>query len=65
MTVKSSSSLPKSVFLDTNIYILGSLDLDSDESKILSLLVSDKNSDEQTRVTAAFSFQLSAVSNQQ
>jgi len=50
MTVKSSSSLPKSVFLDTNIYILGALDLNSDESKILSLLVSDKNSDEQTRV---------------
>ncbi|MEI6444030.1 MAG: hypothetical protein WCO29_13115 [Nostocales cyanobacterium ELA583] len=50
MTVKSSSSLPKSVFLDTNIYILGALDLDSDESKILSLLVSDENSDEQTRV---------------
>ncbi|MDD1420537.1 hypothetical protein MEO40_15625, partial [Dolichospermum sp. ST_sed1] len=50
MTVKSSSSLPKSVFLDTNIYILGALDLASDESKILSLLVSDKNSDEQTRV---------------
>jgi hypothetical protein len=50
MTVKSSSSLPKSVFLDTNIYILGALDLNSDESKILSLLVSDENSDEQTRV---------------
>jgi predicted nucleic acid-binding protein len=50
MTVKSNSSLPKSIFLDTNIYILGALDLDSDESKILSLLVSKENSDRQTRV---------------
>ncbi|WGV24717.1 hypothetical protein [Halotia branconii] len=50
MTVKSKSSLPKSIFLDTNIYILGAIDLTSDENKILSLLVSDENSDEQTRV---------------
>lgn len=40
-------SLPKSIFLDTNIYILGALDLDSDESKILSLL---ENIDRQPKV---------------
>ena len=50
MTLKSKSSLPKSIFLDTNIYILGTLDLDSDESKILSLLVNDENKDQQTSV---------------
>ncbi|MFM7886842.1 MAG: hypothetical protein ACKPCM_09165 [Pseudanabaena sp.] len=43
-------SLPKSIFLDTNIFILGALDLESDESKILSILESDKNSDRQTKV---------------
>lgn len=47
---KSKSSLPKSVFLDTNIYILGALDLASDENKILSLLIRDENSDQKTRV---------------
>ena len=50
MTAKSKSSLPKSIFLDTNIYILGALDLASDENKILSLLINDENSDQQTRV---------------
>ena len=50
MTAKSKSSLPKSIFLDTNIYILGALDLASDENKILSLLINDGNSDQQTRV---------------
>lgn len=50
MALKSNSSLPKSIFLDTNIYILGALDLDSDESKILSLLISAENSNWQTRV---------------
>ena len=50
MTTKSKSSLPKSIFLDTNIYILGALDLASDENKILSLLINDENSDRQTRV---------------
>ena len=50
MTAKSKSSLPKSIFLDTNIYILGALDLASDENKILSLLINDGNSDRQTRV---------------
>lgn len=50
MTAKSKSSLPKSIFLDTNIYILGALDLASDENKILSLLINDENSDRQTRV---------------
>jgi|GEM_PF-496708 len=50
MTAKSKSSLPKSIFLDTNIYILGALDLASDENKILSLLINNENSDQQTRV---------------
>jgi predicted nucleic acid-binding protein len=50
MTAKSKSSLPKSIFLDTNIYILGALDLVSDENKILSLLINDENIDRRTRV---------------
>lgn len=50
MTAKSRSSLPKSIFLDTNIYILGALDLASDENKILSLLMNDENNDRRTRV---------------
>ena len=44
------SSLPNSIFLDTNIYILGALNLDSDERKILSILGWDENSDRQTKV---------------
>jgi predicted nucleic acid-binding protein len=50
MKGKSMPSLPKSIFLDTNIFILGALDLESDESKILSILESDKNGDQQTKV---------------
>jgi predicted nucleic acid-binding protein len=50
MTVKTMPSLPNSIFLDTNIFILGALDLESDECKILSLLESDRNSDQQTKV---------------
>jgi hypothetical protein len=38
-------SLPKSIFLDTNIFVLGALDLENDESKILSLLEYEENSD--------------------
>jgi predicted nucleic acid-binding protein len=44
------SSLPSSIFLDTNIYILGALNLDSDERKILSILGWDENSDQQTKI---------------
>lgn len=47
MVKRAMPSLPKSIFFDTNIYIFGALDLDSDENKILSLL---KNSDQKTKV---------------
>ena len=40
-------SLPNSIFLDTNIFILGA---ESDESKILSLLECEENRDQQTKV---------------
>jgi predicted nucleic acid-binding protein len=40
-------SLPKSIFFDTNIYIFGAIDLDSDENKILSFL---RNSEQQPKV---------------
>jgi len=43
-------SLPNSIFLDTNIYILGALDIDSDEGKILSLLGRNESSDRQPKV---------------
>jgi predicted nucleic acid-binding protein len=45
---KSVPSLPNSIFFDTNIYIFAALDLDSEESKILSLL--EINSNWQTKV---------------
>jgi len=37
------ASLPESIFLDTNIFIFGALDPDSDENKILSILQKDRN----------------------
>lgn len=45
---KSVPSLPNSIFFDTNIYIFAAFDLDSEESKILSLL--EINSNRQTKV---------------
>ncbi len=41
-------SLPNSIFFDTNIYIFAALDINSEESKILSLLETDSN--RQTKV---------------
>jgi len=37
------ASLPELIFLDTNIFIFGALDPDSDENKILSVLQKDRN----------------------
>jgi predicted nucleic acid-binding protein len=45
---KLMPSLPTSIFFDTNIYIFAALDIDSEESKILSLLEIDNN--RQTKV---------------
>lgn len=45
---KLMPSLPNSIFFDTNIYIFAALDIDSEESKILSLLEIDNN--RQTKV---------------
>ena len=46
------SSLPESIFLDTNIFIFAALDPDSDENKILSVLQKDRNPQQMIRAEA-------------